>query len=337
MKFKSYIKDKTLLILVFVITVLLEYCLFTAFKALYSLEIMIITLEVIDIAVFIGIDYIKRNTFYNQLKSKLEVLEKKYLVLETISCPDFEEGKFVYDCMYDINSSMLENIVKYKRDIDNFKEYLEMWIHEIKLPIANLMLICHNNETEITTQVLLKLQQLDLLSEQLLYYVRSEYSNQDYLIRTTKLSSVIKPVAMRYKENLLASNIAFEVNVGDTTVRTDAKWLEFILNQIVNNSIKYKNDVDPKISIWAKETKKNTTLFIRDNGIGIPKEDLQRVFKKTFTGTNGRKYAQATGMGLYIVKNLCKKLGHEVSIKSEVGEYTQLEIIFDRNDFYDVV
>ena len=107
------------------------------------------------------------------------------------------------------------------------------------------------------------------------------------------------------------------------------------MNQIINNSIKYRNqEVQSLIRISSISSATQTTLVIYDNGIGISKKDLPRVFTKSFTGENGRLTTKSTGMGLYIAKNLCTKLGHQIKIESKVGEYTKVSIIFAKNDFY---
>lgn len=110
-------------------------------------------------------------------------------------------------------------------------------------------------------------------------------------------------------------------------VKTDSKWLEFISKQIISNSLKYLKE-NPKISIYAKKGKENITLYFEDNGIGIDKKDLPRVFDKGFTGQNGRSKYNSTGMGLYLVKKLCEKLSHGVEIKSKLNEGTIVKIIF---------
>ena len=120
-------------------------------------------------------------------------------------------------------------------------------------------------------------------------------------------------------------------------VCTDSKWLEFILNQIISNSIKYRDEKKTDgsvIKIYVIKNDKSTVLNIYDNGIGIPAADLPRVFDKSFTGENGHAYPKATGMGMYIVKNLCEKLGHKITIESVKGEYTLVSIEFFKNDFY---
>lgn len=120
-------------------------------------------------------------------------------------------------------------------------------------------------------------------------------------------------------------------------VCTDSKWLEFILNQIISNSIKYRDEKKTDgsiIKIYVVKNDKSTVINIYDNGIGISSADLPRIFDKSFTGENGHAYSKATGMGMYIVKNLCEKLGHKITIESVKGEYTLVSIEFFKNDFY---
>ena len=171
--------------------------------------------------------------------------------------------------------------------------------------------------------------------EQILYYVRSENAQKDYIISDCRLSKLIAAVAVKNKDDILENNIDFQVENADADVCTDSKWLEFILNQIISNSIKYRDEKKTDgsvIKIYVIKNDKSTVLNIYDNGIGIPAADLPRVFDKSFTGENGHAYSKATGM--YIVKNLCEKLGHKITIESVKGEYTLVSIEFFKNDFY---
>lgn len=118
---------------------------------------------------------------------------------------------------------------------------------------------------------------------------------------------------------------------------TDSKWLEFMVNQIVSNSIKYIDRGQEKtIEIWTEPLGDGMALHIKDNGIGIPQSDIPLVCKKSFTGENGRKHAKSTGMGLYIIDNLCRQLGHKLDIASKVDEYTDVSIVFGHNDIYKI-
>ena len=232
---------------------------------------------------------------------------------------------------------MAEKIKEYSISMTDFKEYIEMWIHEVKLPLASINLIIHNHKELSDKKIVEQLKRIDDDVEQVLYYVRSENAEKDYLIKETDLSKVISNVAMKNKDILLENKIDFIVEVDNQRVLTDSKWLEFIVNQIVSNSIKYiRNSVEHLIKITAEENNKSIILNIYDNGIGIEKSDIPKVFDKTFTGNNGRKIETSTGMGLYITKQLCKKLGHKITIDSKENEYTKVSILFNKDDFLNI-
>ena len=233
---------------------------------------------------------------------------------------------------------MCENVKSYEMQTNDFKEYIEMWIHEVKIPLASLILFENNHKDKVDKKVKKQLRRLENYLEQVLYYVRSENAERDYFIKEINLKEVIKKVGLKNMDDLLEEKIDFEVLDVDYTVLTDSKWLEFILNQIINNSIKYKRNIkDSYIKIFTDNKKDKITLVIEDNGIGIPKSDLKQVFDKTFTGENGRKKSGSTGMGLFIAKNLCKKLGHHIEISSEEGKYTRVSITIGKSDFYSVI
>ena len=137
---------------------------------------------------------------------------------------------------------------------------------------------------------------------------------------------------------MLENKIDLQVLNVHFKVFTDSKWLEFILNQIVNNSIKYRREEGQSyIQMEAKEENDRVILSILDNGIGILASDISKVFDKSFTGQNGRIKAKATGMGLFIAKKMCQKLGHVITIESKKNVYTKVYITFSKNKFYEVI
>lgn len=337
MKLIKYLLDKIPQIIISIMGFAITIFMLNAFKVESTLKIAITIIFFIVCIFNIGIDYFRKYKFYQSLSNTLDVLDKKYLILEMINKPNFYEGEIFYQTLYDINKSMIENVKEYNLSIIDFKEYVEMWIHEVKIPISSLTLLIHNNQEKIDKRYVEQIRKLDNYIDQILYYVRSENAEKDYIIKEKSLQEIIKNVALKNKDDLLASKVKLDVNVNNIKVLTDAKWLEFILNQIINNSIKYKrNNVESYIKIIAKEDKEKTYLSIYDNGIGIPKKDIPRVFEKSFTGENGRIIAKSTGMGLYIVKKLCDKLGHKINIESKKKEYTKITIIFYKNDFYKI-
>ena len=335
MNFKKYLLDKFIEILIVIFGYIIILMMLLAFKIPSQVIIGItIVFSIIYLAIIL-ISYFKRRGFYNNLINNVGKLDKKYLVLEMLNEPSFYDGEILYQILYEINKSMNENVKQYEMSLVDFKEYIELWIHEIKLPIASLTLMNHNQKKKIDKRYVEQIRKIDDYVDQILYFVRSENAEKDYLIKETNLKKVINNVAMKNKDDLLENNINFLVEAKDVMVLTDSKWLEYIINQIVSNSIKYiRNDVDSIIKLQVEDLTNQINLHIYDNGIGIPEKDIRRVFEKTFTGENGRNRSKSTGMGLYIVKKLCEKLGHKIIIESVQNEYTEVIIAFSKNDFY---
>lgn len=337
MKIKEYLKDKMYAFLLFLGTYSITVLLLLAFKTDKSLILVLSLLHFIFFLAILNIDYVRKKKFYTNLLENIRNLDKAYLVLETLDKPTFYEGKILVEALYEINKSMREMVKILEIQQNDFKEYIEMWIHEVKIPIASLVLMAHNHKEKFDKKSILELHRLEEYVEQVLYYARSENAENDYLIKEVNLESVISKVALKNKDELLENKIDFQVNHPNYFVYTDAKWLEFILNQIINNSIKYRKEKGTSyIKIEAIEEKDKINLSILDNGIGIKESDIKRVFEKTFTGHNGRIKKSSTGMGLFIAKNLCTKLGHIITIESKEQEFTKVSIEFFKNEFYHV-
>ena len=338
MKLSRYLKDKLYFIILFLTFLSLIILLLVGFKVSLELIIVIISLLVIFAILVLIIEYLKKRNFYNEFINIVDKLDKKYLVIEMLNPPNFQEGEILYNKLYGINKSMLENIKNYEISMNDFKDYIEMWIHEVKIPLSSLVLMIHNNKNNISSKMVDQVNRLDNYVDQVLFYVRAENAEKDYLIKKTYLNKVINKIALKNKDYILENNIDFNVLNCEKKVLTDSKWLEFIIDQIINNSIKYKREiVSSFIKIYTEENNEEIRLIIYDNGIGIDAKDLPRVFDKTYTGTNGRLKSKSTGMGLYIAKNLCEKLGHKIAIESKVNEYTKVIITFNKESIYDVL
>ena len=334
MKFKNYLKTNLLIIILFIVIIAIIDLMLITFKTNEQAIIGVTVTAILGFILYIVYDFSRKKKFYDKFLNDLDLLDKKYLITEMIEKPNFYEGEILYDALYEIDKSMAEKLKEYSLSIADFKEYIEMWIHEVKLPLASINLMIHNHKELSDKKIIEQLKRIDDDVEQVLYYVRSENAEKDYLIKETELNRVISNVAMKNKDILLENNIDFEVEVGNKKVLTDSKWLEFIVNQIVSNSVKYiRNNVKHLIKITTEENNKSIILKIYDNGIGIEKSDIPKVFDKTFTGNNGRKIETSTGMGLYIAKQLCKKLGHKITINSKENEYTEVSILFNKDDF----
>lgn len=151
------------------------------------------------------------------------------------------------------------------------------------------------------------------------------------MIRKVNLEEVVRNVLLRNKKMMIQNGMKVETKNINLSAYTDEKWLEFILNQIIINSIKYRKEQNPEVNIKLIENKENVQLFIRDNGVGIKKSEIDRIFDKGFTGTNGRNQKKSTGIGLYLCKRLCEELGMEIKADSKENEFTEISIIIPRN------
>lgn len=334
MKFLEYFKDNIIGIIVYLVTTVQIILILGAFKLSLYINIIILIILLINGILIIILNYLRKYKFYKLLISNLEKLDKKYLILETIPEPITYEEKIMVNCLYDINKSMIENINFHQNNINEFKEFVEIWIHEVKIPISSMVLKCHNHKEKYDKELLTLIRRLDNNIDQILYYVRSENTEKDFMINTVDLKEIIRNVSLKNKDDLLENNMSLEVDLPNLKINTDKKWIEFILNQIINNSIKYKKNNNSLIRIEGIEEKDKIVLSVYDNGIGIPTSDINRVFEKSFTGTNGRNTTKSTGMGLYIIKKLCNKLGHKIYIESEENIYTKVIIEFGINNMY---
>lgn len=328
MNLKNYISDHLIYIIAYIISNILIIILLNIFNINKIAKLLIITLIIIQIIPLI-VKYIKESLFYKKLDKTLEKLDQKYLITEIIKKPNFLEGQLLCDYLYIIDKSMIENINKYKLKSEDFTEYLEAWCHEIKTPIQTTNLIIENNKNKITKSIEEELKKQENYIDQIMYYVRSNNVEKDYIIKKTDLRKVIDNVITKNKKALINKKIKIDIKVKDY-VYSDSKWLEFIINQIIINSIKYTKE-NPEIKIKQIKTKENIVLSIKDNGIGIKKEEQNKVFNKGFTGTNGRKEKNSTGIGLYLVKKLTEKLGHNINLISKENIGTEVQIIFPIN------
>ena len=334
MDFKLFLREKasTILLLLFgLITIEIFLMAYNVgmFIKIY-IPLIIIGLYMISII----IEYFKRKKFYDNLLKMLEELDEKYLITEIIKTPNFLEGQIFKNSLEQIDKSMLENVNKYKYMTEDYKEYIELWIHEIKIPISASKMVIENNKNAITKSIDEELDKVENYIEQALFYARSNTVEKDYYIRKVVLKEIVNESIKKNKSSLIQEKISIDIHDLDIEVNTDNKWIVFILNQIIQNSIKYRKKENSVIEMYANQGKENVILYIKDNGIGIKQGEITRVFEKGFTGTNGRlSNKKSTGIGLYLCKKLCNKLGIGIELNSEKDIGTEVRIIFPKSSF----
>ncbi len=334
MKFSRFLKDKTLFllaqgfILVF-IAVLLDVCHISRYAI-----ILICTAIALTSFVALAHEYLVRSKYYNRLNKTLASMDQKQYIASLLEDPDFAEGEVLCEVLKQVTKAMNDEIASYQIYQDEYREYIETWIHEIKIPISCIDLICQNNRSDITKKISEETVRVDSYIEQALYYARSKNVAADYSIRRLSLDTLVKTAVKKHSKQLIGCGAMVKLDNLEHTIYADEKWLDFIIGQIIANSIKYKKEA---LTLWfsASENQENIILFIRDNGIGISEGDLGRVFDKGFTGENGRAFARSTGIGLYLCKELCNKMYLGLDAQSSNGRGTTMKITFpkDRQSF----
>ena len=335
MTFLKFMSEKILTILLIIFSLITIEIFFMTYPL--NTFIKIYTPIIIITSYFIGLiyEYNKKKKYYSYLEKMINQLKEKYLITEVIKKPEFIEGKILYETLEQTNKSMHENVNKYKYNVKDYKEYIELWIHEIKIPLATSKMIIENNKNNATKSIEEELDKLENYIDQALYYARSNTVEKDYYIKKTNLKELVNESIKKNKTILIQEKVEINTHDLNSIIYTDSKWIIFILNQLIQNSVKYKNKESTlEIEMYSKENKDNTILYVRDNGIGIKKNEINRVFEKGFTGTNGRlSNKKSTGIGLYLCKKLCDKLGISIELDSEENEFTEIKIIFPNSSY----
>lgn len=213
---------------------------------------------------------------------------------------------------------MLEEISAVQRAHREYQEYIEQWVHEIKTPIAAMKLFVENQQGERKRQLFQQLERLEHYVEQALFYARSESVEKDFRIQQISLSSCIQEALLQCKYLCTQAGVSIHFPKEDALVYTDEKWLIFLLNQLIENAVKYRRKEGAVLCLDIQQLHHTVILSVRDNGIGIPEHDLPRIFDKGFTGDNGRLvHSHSTGIGLYLCKRLCTSL--QIDLRAQSG------------------
>lgn len=203
------------------------------------------------------------------------------------------------------------------------EDFFAMWAHQIKTPIAALNLLLQSKETD-TGMCRQELFKIEGYVEMALNYLRFDGMSNDMVLSSVSLSSMAKQVVKKFRTVFIHKHISVQLENLDYNILTDEKWFVFVLEQIVSNAVKYTNE--GSVTISAREEGRRILVEIKDTGIGIQSEDIPRLFQKGFTGYNGRMDKKASGLGLYLSKGVCNRLGHGLDVESVRGEGTKVTI-----------
>lgn len=280
------------------------------------------------ILIYLVIEYQRLIRKKDKILKMIDDLEEKYLIAEMLPKSHNLENMAYQYALKVACKAMNDKISNLEAEKEDYQEYIESFVHEIKTPIAALSLVYDNEDNYELKQ---EIQKINHLTTQILFYARSDITEHDYFLKNICLSDLVHTVLLEYKDYILHQKISLNIHDLETNVISDEKWLNFILSQIIQNAIKYSNKKQRKIEIFSKMDFHETALYIIDNGCGMTHSDLKRVFEKGFTGKDRTKN-HATGMGLYLAKKLSDRLGLNLQIFSEEGKYTKVAITFPKTN-----
>ncbi|MGK0552815.1 two-component system sensor histidine kinase SapS [Enterococcus faecalis] len=334
----KYLKDRWLLLIGwFFFNALTSFILWLSPTAHFDAAVMgyIFLLQSIFLLLFFIIDYSLKKQWWREL----DTTNAPPSLQQYLEQAHTEEERLIQDY---VNNLLIEHQQIMQQAITNQqdqKDYIDSWVHEIKVPLAAVNLLLQSLEDEIPDQKydLLEgeLDKIDEYVEQVLYYARLESFSRDYLIQEYSLKEIVQSVVRSQANYFIQKNLQFILEGTDELVLTDRKWLAFIFRQLISNAIKY-TPAGGQIRVKISKSKAGVRLTLADSGIGIPNKDLHRIFDKGFTGENGRQSEQhSTGLGLYLAKELAEKLGHQLSAESEVGAGTTMKLFFPFLSYYD--
>ena len=313
---RGYIKQNIKVIFLFIVFALVFGIVFS----LYDLEIEAIYYSVM-LCSFIGLIYICIN-FINYYKKHIQLYKLQNEIsisLENLPSPKTLMEEDYTNLILTLNKEYKTYISKSDIAKSDMIDYYTMWVHQIKTPISALKLLIQTSESEISSDLSSELFKIEQYVEMVLSYIRLGSNKNDFVLKEYDLDNIIRQAVRKYAPLFIRKKISLDFQPTNYKVLTDEKWLVFVIEQLLSNAIKYTNK--GKISIYPLEDKK---LVIEDTGIGISQEDIPRIFDKGFTGYNGRTDKKATGLGLYLCKNILDKLSHKISIESEVGVKTKV-------------
>ena len=280
--------------------------------------IFIDLIAVMGIAGYLILQYVRRASFWHQVEEATTNLEQGAHVVDLVDPPSFLEGRLAYEAMLAIVQADNQEITELRSNARENAEYIELWVHEVKTPLSAAKLITKRMSGPDALALRRELERMDDLISQSLFAARTESLVADYLIREVNLADIAKEVCKSHMHYLTSLGVALDFQI------------EFIITQIVVNAAKYEAHAISFVAFEAQQesSTSSTVLEIKDDGCGIPAEDVPRVFDRGFTGTVGRAHGSATGMGLYLVARMCARMGLSIMLASEEGVGTRVQIAF---------
>ena len=294
--------------------------------------VLFAVLSICACLVFHWIRFRRKAKRQDEIMELTDSLEEAWYAAEVLPRPKNLENEAYYYALKKACKAMSERLDELDTEQKDYREYIESFAHEIKVPISALSLTFDNTKNyELKKET----DRIFNLVEQMLYFARSENTEKDYFVRRLDLQDVVHDMILKFRRYFLDAGVELDIRTENVSVFTDEKWLSFILSQIIQNALKYFDKPKKVLSIYSEENNTSVFLVIKDNGCGISASDLPRIFEKGFTGSDRTK-GSSTGMGLYLAKTLCDRLGLGLAVESREGEFTKVTVIFPKGTVHEM-
>ncbi len=312
---KNYIKSKiSLLIIILSISVIFSIVFYVEniqiSTVLYSFLLCLVAL-----LVFLVIDFIR---FKNKINSLLEIKKDIFNKIDLLPIPATYDEQIYKEIISDLTSLQLETQTIYNKKSTDISDFYTKWVHQIKTPIFALNLLI--DEIPNNSNYLSELSKIEQYTTMVLAYIRLEESTSDFVFKRYNINDIIKNCVKNFKSVFISKKIKLIIDIEDFSIKTDKKHLEFAINQVLSNAIKYTNRGE--INIIARDN----CVIISDTGIGIEQSNMARIFDKGFTGISGRVEEKSTGLGLYLCKKSLDLLGFSINVTSKINIGTTVSI-----------
>lgn len=278
-------------------------------------------------------EYLGRRRRLQYLCAVMDSLDQKYLFAEITDDPVSEMEQVYWQLMRASLKAMTDEVAASRRLNREYRDFIEQWIHEMKIPVTGIQLLCENHKSQTTRKIMTQTELIAQSVERVLFYARLGSVEKDYLVTEVSLKACALEVLAQNKQFLIQNNACIHTEGLLDTVYSDQKWLQFMLNQVIMNSVKYQSSRPLVIVLASRDQGDYVTLSVTDNGIGVKESELGRVFDKGFVGSNGRAGKNATGIGLYLCGQLCARLGIGIEMQSKAGAYTTVLFHFPKSSF----
>lgn len=325
---KLFIKDNLGYITIYFISVLLTlgYLALLGFMKVSECIYMALVNTFI-LSCFLFFRYYKNKQIYRLLENGLNNLDESFIDLGSSIL-----GENISNVLKQEHNLYEAEILKCNNAYNEHIAFINQWVHQMKTPLSVIQLQLQEYEGEEPFDGMKgEISKLNKGLNMAMYFARLNSFQKDFIVEKFSLYKLVMNKVNEEKQMFIKNRIMPKVEIDESIeVYSDDKWMKFILEQLIVNGVKYSKNHSKELIIRAQEKENTVKLSVIDKGVGIPKKDIKRVFDPFFTGENGRKFGESTGMGLYMVKKICDNLEHKVFIDSKVGEGTTVSIVMKK-------